>query len=72
MKETEVNILQLTRLSEFVFVFGSPSQVCTGVDIVEVVHLVRAVAQRRVALAVWVETVHLEIQIKIIFFVFLK
>ena len=39
-----------------------PSQVCTGVDIVEVVHLVRAVAQRRVALAVWVETVHLEIQ----------
>ena len=56
---------------------GSPSQVCTGVDIVEVVHLVGAVAQgahravvaqcgqiavvaqRGIALAVPVETVHL-------------
>ena len=48
---------------------------CTGVDIIEVVHLVRAVAQSGVTLAMWVETVHLEVQIKHyerIFFVFLR
>ena len=32
---------------------------CTGVDIIDVVHLVRAVAQCRVTLAMSVETVHL-------------
>ena len=37
---------------------------CTGVDIIEVVHLVCAVAQCRIAITMWIETIHLKIKIK--------